>query len=363
MSWKDRGHPLAGGAESVSGNIIDHLLNEGHSVKLITAAYPSAASNESRGNLETIRQGSRYSVYPKAKQYYKQHLQSWADIVIDEMNTIPFIAPLYTKKPTLLLCYQLAREVWLHQMIPPISYVGYLSEPFMLRFMANKYTAVATESNSTKRDMEQYGFKNVQTFRVGMHLTPLPKLVSKENKNLVLSLGSIRPMKRTLHALKAFELARDKNSDLHMVIAGDDSGKYAARVKAHAQQSRHSSAIEITGRVSSQERVNLMKQAGIILVTSVKEGWGLIVTEANSQGTPAIVYDVDGLRDSVQNGKTGIVVPNNDTNAMSAAIVSILASQQYETYRLNAWTWSAEFTLDQSYKDFLAIMQNTLKIK
>ena len=64
-----------------------------------------------------------------------------------------------------------------------------------------------------------------------------------------------------------------------------------------------------------------MRQASVILVTSVKEGWGLVVTEANSQCTPAIVYDVDGLRDSVQNGKTGVVVANNDYRAMGHAIV------------------------------------------
>jgi len=357
LSWKDRGHPLSGGAESVSGNIMDKLVRDGHTVKLITARYPQDTAPTLPENFEIIRVGNRYTVYTEAKKYYMSHLEGWADVVIDEMNTIPFNSASYSKARNVLLCYQLAREVWLYQMIAPLSFIGYLYEPFMLRSLAKKYQSIATESQSTKNDMERYGFKNIDIFRVGMNTSPIKTLAKKRDKTMILSLGSIRPMKRTLEAIKAFEFARDHNKSLTMTIAGDASGRYARKVAVYVARSRHKEAMIMPGRVTAAERLSLMQTAGLLLVTSVKEGWGLIVTEANSQGTPAIVYDVDGLRDSVQHDVTGIVSVNNNPSAMGASILDLLSNDaKYSAIRKNAWEWSRQFTLENSYKDFLKII-------
>lgn len=357
LSWKDRGHPQSGGAESVSGNIMDRLVRDGHEVKLVTSKYHGVRDHEQHENLEIIRVGNRYTVYAKVAKYYKSHLQNWADVVIDEMNTIPFNSASYSTARNVLLCYQLAREVWLYQMIPPLSLIGYASEPIMLRYLAKRYTSVATESQSSKKDMEQYGFKNINIFRVGMNIAPIKTLAGKKSKTIILSLGSIRPMKRTLDAVKAFETARDMNRSLTMIIAGDNNSRYAQKVIAYAAQSRHTEAITILGRVTANKRIELMRQAALIIVTSIKEGWGLIVTEANSQGTPAIVYDVDGLRDSVKDGFTGVVSPAGNPEKMGETIVHTLANPDtYNTMRKNGWQWSKGFTLENSYQDFLKLL-------
>jgi glycosyltransferase involved in cell wall biosynthesis len=51
-----------------------------------------------------------------------------------------------------------------------------------------------------------------------------------------------------------------------------------------------------------------LSRAHIILAAAVREGWGLIVTEANAMGTLAIGYNVPGLRDSIRHGETGITI-------------------------------------------------------
>jgi glycosyltransferase involved in cell wall biosynthesis len=314
LSWKDRGHPLAGGAEAVSGKLMDQLVLDGHTVTHITALYPGAQQEEVLRGVRIIRGGGRYSVYIVARKLFKRLNADDIDYVIDEMNTIPFCSALYSKRTNVLLTYQLARKVWFYQMLFPISALGYLIEPLYLRLIAKRYSKVLTESESTKQDLVRYGFSDalVSTFRVSIEPTPLEELPPKNDLTTVLSLGAIRPMKRTLEAVKAFESARDANPSLKMVLAGDDSDAYADKVKAYADKSRHRLAITFRGRVSATERLELMANSAVIIVTSIKEGWGLIVTEANSQGTPAIVYDVDGLRDSVRHGVTGIVSPDND---------------------------------------------------
>lgn len=360
LSWKDRSHPLAGGAETVSGEIMDRFVKDGHEVIHLTASYPQATPHETTvSGVEIYRQGNRYSVYLKVRQLFKQRFQEWPDVVIDEMNTLPFGNGFYSHKKNVMVCYQLAREVWLYQMPPPISWIGYITEPLMLHFIAKTYPLTLTESKSSQKDLINHGFKNVQTFRVGIALQPLPSLTKKQPSNIVLSLGSIRPMKQTLHAVKAFEVARDKNPALRMIIAGDNTGDYAEQVIGYIAASRHKGAIEVLGRISASKRLELMQQADVIIVTSIKEGWGLIVTEANSQGTPAIGYDADGLRDSIQDGVTGLLAPNGDYEAMGNQIVTLLGDQeQYSRLREAAWQWSKEFTFDNSYADFLATLRS-----
>jgi len=360
LSWKDKTHPQAGGAETVSSEIMLRLVRDGHSVLHITTRYPGSLSDETIDGVRTLRVGGRYGVYIRAWRTYKANgLDDWVDLVVDEMNTIPFASCFYSRRKNILLAYQLARTVWFYQICFPFSLLGYLAEPIYLRLIARQYSKVLTESESTKQDMARYGFpqNRVHIFRIGMGLQPLKSLQAKPNPAIVLSLGSVRPMKRTLDAIKAFEIARDEDASIRMVIAGDASGPYGSSVSKYVKHSRHAASITMKGRVTDRERLRLVKEASVILVTSVKEGWGLIVTEANSQGTPAIVYDTDGLRNSVQDGKTGLVVRNGDFTAMGESIVQLHRNHElYSRLRESAWRWSNDFSFENSYQDFLRII-------
>lgn len=360
FSWKDIDHPQSGGAEVVSHNIRTRMAAKGHTVHLITAQYEGSKTKETVDGIKVHRMGGRFSVYHKARRYYKKQLKISPDIVVDEMNTLPFFTPFITSKSTahVLLTYQLAREVWFYQILFPISVVGYLVEPIYVWLLRNRYSAVATESESTKSELIKYGHKPdaVTVFRIGMELKPITKLDTKKQFTKILFFGALRPMKRPLDAVKAFELARDSMPELTLQLAGNNDGKYAASVMKYIAKSRHKDAIEVLGSVSSSKKSELMRESTLLLVTSVKEGWGLIVTEANSQGTPAVAYDVTGLRDSVINNKTGkLSKPNPET--MAAAVCDLLKDKnKYEQMRLDAYSNSKLFTFDTSYADFSAIL-------
>lgn len=359
LSWKDHLHPLAGGAETVSAEIMGRLVRDGHSVCHITAKYAGAKQEEDLDGVRTIRAGGRYSVYVAAWRYYSKELKGWADTVIDEMNTIPFASGFYSGQRNILLAYQLAREVWFHQMPFPLSIIGYCCEAIYLRLMSRRYPLVMTESSSTKRDMIRFGFPSIaiHLFRIGIALQPVNELGEKYSPDTILSLGAVRPMKRTLDMIKAFEHAHDQNQNLRLVVAGDISSAYGKKIERYVLRSESRDAITIRGKVSAKERLQLMQRAKVLLVASVKEGWGLVVTEANSQGTPAIAYNADGLRDSVEDGVTGFLVANGDHQAMGDKIVELMKDPRtYRRLRQSAWQRSKEFTFEHSYRDFLEII-------
>jgi glycosyltransferase involved in cell wall biosynthesis len=359
LTWKDYTHPEAGGAEVVLRELSKRLVKDGHRVTFLTARHPGANAHELLDGIEVIRIGrNRYLHSFQALGYYMRHLRGKFDVVVEVVNTAPYFGVFFGGgAKTFLFYHQLAREVWFHEAKAPLSHAGYYAlEPLATRMLARSHTPLITISGSTLHDLGRYGFHKDRAHIItqGIELEPLPTLrgVRKMTDPTLLSLGAMRAMKRTLDQIKAFELAKQQVHNLKMILAGDASSPYGQRVLDYIAQSEFSSDITYEGRVSRERKVELMRRAHIMCVTSVKEGWGLIVTEAASQGTPAVVYNVDGLRDSVRDRQTGLVVPPY-TLALASGIIDLFTDRSfYRKVRSAAWQWSKRLTFDQSYQDF-----------
>jgi len=358
LSWKDTSHPQAGGAEIVKEQLAKRLAHDGFEVIILTSAFEGASHKEDRKGYKIIRVGGRWNVYWLVYRYYKRHLQGWADLVIDEINTIPFFAKYYVQEKNVILIHQLARQIWFYQIGFPLNLLGYFLEPVYLWLLRDRW--VITISESTRHDLSRFGFKpdKIQIISEGIDIEAIKDLsqVEKYEQPTLLALGSIRPMKRTQHIIKAFERAKINN--LQLIIAGDATGKYGSNTLSMIEKSSFKDNIQYLGRVTQTKKKELLQKSHLIIVTSVKEGWGLIVTEANSQGTPAIVYNVDGLRDSTKDSKTGIVTHSNTPTALADSIVMLLTNKnKYDKMRKEAWQWSQEITFDRSYHDLLKIIE------
>lgn len=356
FTWKDLQHPQAGGAEVVNEEIAKRLVEAGHQVTFIVGGFEGGANETKRNGYKIIRLGGKYSLYNEARKYYKANLEGWADLVIDEMNTIPFFCKYYVKEKCILFVHQLCRKVWFYQMRFPFNLIGYLLEPMYLRALSDQ--SVITVSESTKKDLMRYKFKeeNIHIISEGIQIEPVEKLedIRKYSTPTILSLGALRAMKRTDQIIKAFEIARKDNPLLRLYLAGDATGNYGEKILKQIDKSPARDFIHYLGRVRTEKKKELMQRSHVIVVTSVKEGWGLIVTEANSQGTPAIVYNVDGLRDSVQNNKTGIVSNRNTPSSLAGHINDLLKDRQkYQRFRKKGWEWSKTITFDRCYADFV----------
>lgn len=361
LTWKDLRHPLAGGAEVVNEALARQLVVDGHEVTFLVGGFTGAEHDEMIDGYRVIRVGGRFTVYLHAYKYYKEHLRGWADVVIDEVNTIPFFAKWYAREPVMLFIHQLARKIWFYQMPWLVGALGYIAEPLYLRLLKGPKTI--TVSESTRRDLMRHGFRgdNIHIISEGIEIEPLQNLrkTQKFTSPTILSLGAIRPMKQTLDQVKAFEKAKEVIPELQMKIAGDAGDSYGQKVLEYIAASSYAKDIEYLGRVSHEAKIQLMQKAHLLLVTSVKEGWGLVVTEAASQGTPAVVYDVDGLRDSVQDGITGVITAPQPA-ALALGIEQILQdSYAYEKLRTAAWEQSKQVTFKQSYQDFKQALEIT----
>ncbi len=359
FTWKDRRNPQAGGAELVNEELAKRLAQNGHKVIFIVGGFAGGSPEEEKGGFKIIRVGNKWTVYISAFLYYMRHLKDWPDMIIEEINTVPFFTKFYSRQKNILFIPQLCREIWFHQIFFPLNLLGYLIEPLYLRLLSDRKTI--TISESTKNDLGKHGFKksNISIIPLGTEIKSVGDLESviKSKKPTILSLGAIRSMKQTHHVIKAFEVAKDTLPDLELVVAGDAHGAYGNKALTMIKRSKHTDSINYLGKVDVAKKIELMQKAHLIAVPSVKEGWGLVVTEASSQGTPAVVYNVDGLRDSVKNNQTGIICDRNTPKDMAIKIIAILSNPElYRTLQINGWAWSKEMNFDASYNKFTSII-------
>ena len=75
--------------------------------------------------------------------------------------------------------------------------------------------------------------------------------------------------------------------------------------------------------MSEEEKHRLLCSAWMLLHPALIEGWGIVITEAAIRGTPAIGFDVPGLRDSVVNGQTGVLVRSEGQFASAWASLAL----------------------------------------
>lgn len=293
-----------------------------------------------------MRAGRQWTVHWHAFKRYRKYLRGHFDAVIDEVNTMPFFTPFWAGIPTFMLIFQLAREVWWYESPFPISAVGYALEPLYLR--GYRRTPVLTISRSTEQDLRKLGFKGpITLIPIGIERVTSPSR-SKAESPTFLYVGRLAPSKRVGHMLEALALFRQATGTGILWLAGTGSPKYRRDLMKDIQRLHLAGSVVFWGRVSALEKHDLMAQATALLMTSVREGWGLVVTEASACGTPAIVYDVPGLRDSVCDELTGLVVTPRAPSLADAMRRLTTDRQLYARLASEAKHWSKTFSLDDA---------------
>jgi glycosyltransferase involved in cell wall biosynthesis len=354
FNWRDIKNPEAGGAEVFTHEIAKRLVGKGNEVTLFTSEFDGCKKKEVIDGVRLARDGRRYSVYSRARKYYREYLSGERfDVIIDEINTKPFFAHEFANKgeKIIALIHQLAKEYWFYETPFPLNILGYY---FLERRWLRRYTDLptVTVSESTRKDLVDIGLKRVFVVPEGLGFEPLSRSPEKEKDPTVVYLGRLNKAKRPYQAVKAFEMVEKEVPNAKLWIVGDG---YLRR-----ELERHSSPrVEFFGHVSNGEKINLLSKAWITVNPSVREGWGLNVIEANACGTPCIAYDVPGLRDSIVDGKTGLLVKGK--GGVKKLAETMIRALQNDILRKelsdNALEYSKKFSWDRSAEEFLRVIE------
>lgn len=329
LAWKDLAHPAAGGAEVFTGEVARELVRRGHSVTIFAAAVPERPARETVDGVTVVRAGGRMTVYRAARRFWSMEADSF-DLVVDEINTRPFLTPRWLRdRPLVALIFQLAREVWFTEVPLPLATLGrYVLEPWWLR--AYRHVPALTISESSAASLRQHhGWTDVTVVPVGLEPMVKPD-VPKEERPTVVFLGRLVGMKRPRDAIEAFGRLRSVHPEAQLWMIG--TGRLEETLRATAPP-----GVELLGRVSSEERAERLARAHVLVATSLREGWGLNVSEAGACGTPSIGYAVPGLVDSIAAAGGHVVEPSPD--ALGQALVRFFRGELALSPRAGTSTW------------------------
>lgn len=310
------------------------------------ASFPGAIPMVDREGVRIIRAGRQWSVHWQAARHYRGRLRGAFDAVIDEVNTVPFLAPLWARVPCFLLIFQLAREVWWYESPFPLNALGYAAEPWYLRLY--RRTHAFTISSSTREDLLRLGWRaGIDVIPVGIE--PVARSVVEPAASPTFAyVGRLAPSKRVHQIVDAFDRYRRGGASGRLWLMGDGPGGYKRRLKRQVAALDRPEEVEFLGRLPANEKHRRMAQATALLMASAREGWGLVVTEAGACGTPTIAYDVPGLRDAIRQEQTGLLIPASP-DSMALAMRRLVDDPPLRL-RLGseAERWSATFSYDRA---------------
>lgn len=361
INWQDRTHPQAGGAEVHLHEIFGRIARMGHEVSLLCCGHRDAAPTEVLDDMQVFRVGTRPIFnYTVPFWWYRHGRRMKPDLVVDDINKIPFFTPLYVDRPILALVHHFFGDSIFNE-------VGWAAGMYVKVFedrIANVYrrTPICTVSESTKAECLERGFPsaNLSIIHNAIDHRRFPmRVADKAARPTIVYFGRLKKYKSVDHIIQALAIVRETIPDAHLEIlgTGDERTELERLVDFHDL----SDAVTFHGFVSDADKARMLSAAHVVVNSSIKEGWGITNIEANASGTPVVSANVPGLRDSVRDGVSGLLYPYGNIEVLARTLVRVLVDHP-ERQRLSegAVQWASTFTWERSAREMLDLCERTV---
>lgn len=313
---------------------------------LVCSGWKGAEPRATIRNISVERQGGRHSFARLARSAVRAALRrdSW-DIVVEDINKLPLFLADMTRLPFAVIVPHLFGETAFKEVPWPMAVLVNLAERPIPRVYARAgFHAI---SESTRDDLVVRGVprERIRVIHPGLdatHYAPREGLTRTPSPTF-LYVGRLKRYKGVEVAIRALAVVRRERNDATLDIAG--SGDDAPRLRRLAGELGLGEAVRFHGFVDEERKLELYRTTWANLFPSPKEGWGLTIMEAAGCGTPSLASDSPGLRDSVQDGKTGYLVPHGDPAALAGRMLELarnreLVEQLGRDARRGAASWS-----------------------
>lgn len=351
LNWRDITHPQSGGAENFIHELGRRLAYR-NEVTLFCAGYRNSKKEEVIDGIKIKRMGNRFSVYIRAALAFRKNSY---DLVIDDINGVPFFSPLYSDVQVIPVVHHLMdKEVFKQELSSILGSVGYAFQSLIPKIYRSQRFVVV--SDSTRQEvLDKFCIPSSRVSVVHCGVSVNSGALVEKNKHPVLSyVGRLKPYKRVDEIIRAFSIVLAEVPDAQLVIAGrgDD-----ADLRALACSLGVSGSVKFCGEISEHEKAAILSESWLSMMASVKEGWGIGPMEANACGTPVVCYNVPGIRDSMRHGHNAVLVDDGRVDQLAQAALDLIKNDA-ERLRMSRESreWASKFTWDDTAAEFLAVL-------
>src|SRR3954462_7166875 len=309
MTDRDWTHPQGGGTGTNLYGQIARWVAWGHRVSVIACSYPGAKSFEHFGDsIEVHRMGGRSTVFPRTILRQWRGLVPDADVVLEVVNGITFLTPLWLRKPRVTLIHHIHRDHYVREMGRAGRVAAFFLETLPLRLLYRRSRFI-TISHASARDIARHGIDpaRIEVGYIGVELGAFePKPELRAEVPTILYLGRLKRYKRVEVLFGALE----HTPEAVLEIAGD--GDHRPALEADIARRGLGDRVRLHGHVSEERKRELYQEAWVNATASSAEGWALSVMEAAACATPTAALAVGGVQESVEDGRTGLLARSPD---------------------------------------------------
>jgi glycosyltransferase involved in cell wall biosynthesis len=369
LNWRDTTHPEGGGSEVFLERVAAELVARGYRATLLCQAHGTAPAEENTADgVRIVRRGGRHTVYLYAALVYLAGALGLGvlagrrlgrpDLIVDVCNGMPFLSRLYARRPVIALVHHVHREQWPVVFGPRVARLGWWIES-RLAVRVYRGCRYVTVSESSRGELAGLG---VDPDRITVVHNGTPEVIGPPvprtpHPSLVV-LGRLVPHKRVELALRATALLATELPELELVVAGQ--GWWEEPLRGLAADLGIEERVRFTGFVAEELKHDLLCGAWLLLVPSLKEGWGLTIVEAGARGTPSVAFrSAGGVVDAMADGETGVLV-EDEFEFFRATRSLLLNAQRRREMGAAAATYARRFTWAMTGAAFARVLADPM---
>lgn len=362
LSWRDIKAPKKGGAEVHTHEMLKRLDKDKYRVIHFSPMFDGARDCEIIDGVEYHRSGNFITVIGAARKYYIENKNS-IDFVIDQCNTHRFFTKFWVPQDKrVFYIHQLTREIWDINARFPFNKIGKWLETPMLRL--NRKDNTITVSESTKRELVEIGFDPQRIYIIPNGVDEsiyefMDKDIEKEAEPTFIYVGRYSKYKGINVSIEALAIVKKYYPNAKLWICGKKDEQFVQEelrplcknLKLNLAEEADKGDVILLGFVEEAEKYQYMARAHALVFPSIREGWGIIVTEAGVLGTPSIVFNAPGTVDSVNYGKAGYMCKENTVGCVAENMLSVcLQDNEYQKMKKNSMKYSRKFKWENNGK-------------
>ena len=191
--------------------------------------------------------------------------------------------------------------------------------------------------NITKKPLKVLGYGNVKGVDMGKcsrrpEVMEIAEKLHKRDCFTFLYVGRVVRDKGINELCYSFKRLNCEYKHTRLILVGP----YEDALDPISEESRliidENDAIEAVGAKSGDELLAYYAAADCFVMPSYREGFPNTVLEAGAMGLPSVVTDINGSREIIVDGKNGVIVPSQNSEALYEAMQKILIDKKEREY-------------------------------